>query len=609
MYRFSNPRLWFAALLFTAPWTAHAASDGTVDLVPIAFDANVAQLTVQYTVTVENQGTGTSPAFFIDIVTDSATMPGAGEQGYPSLEVAGLAAGEQKVIQLPDVSKMEGSYLSWAVIDAPNAVAEWNENNNGIGPIDVAVAPAAIMPMPDVFVANVTVTEPGDGTLKYAVQFHNGGGQSVSEDFRVQIYWDSPTQPPFGSLPGPNEGKNFDFWSTNGGWLPSGGSKTVNFVWTDPPAGAHRTWILVDSDQSLTESDVNNNVLGPLLVDMEPSSSLPDLTVTSASAEVEGYTITYTVGVTNNGAANSGPFTIHVFAGNAESPNPHAGDQSQAIASFDAGPGAGDTTTHEVIWPEGYPGVDIPTWLVVDAYQDISESNEENNAFGPVPVSIDSLGGPDIGISEFSASMLNGNAQYTIVLANDGDVGTGAFEVHLFHDLLLAPTDTDSADEVIQVSDLSPDGVPMTLNAQWAAVPKGSYQSWIVVDRNDVVEETKEANNVAASNGFTVDQAICPNGFFSSACQCGGAMQEIGYCCDDIFQQLPCSSPSPIEDAGGSGGDDVATLEETGEESGNVIVSPPADSGCQSSHSPLGPPVVLLALVALIICARTRRDS
>jgi hypothetical protein len=607
--RWISSKTWLAFLvLCSAPSVAQAASDGTVDLVPIAVDVNVAQLTVQYTVTVENQGTGTSPGFFIDVVSDSTSAPQPGDHGYPMAEVDGLLPGEQRVVVLPDVAKKEGSYLSWIIVDAANAVPEWDESNNVMGPTEALVAPTALMPMPDIFVANTTATIQNDGSVKYAIEFHNGGGLDISTDFRVQVYWDSATQPPFGSLPGPNEGKNFDFWSSNGGWLQSGASKTVNFTWDAPSASVHRTWILVDSDQSLTESDVNNNVFGPFVVDMAPAAPLPDLAVTGASAEVNGYTITYEVGITNNGSVAPGPFRVHVFAGGDSAPAPHEGEFAQATASFDVGPGPGDTISHEVIWPEGYPGADIPTWLVVDAYQDITESNETNNTFGPVPVTIESIGGPDIGISEFTASMLNGNAQYSISLVNDGDVATGAFEVHLFHDLLTAPTDDDAADEVIQVSDLAPGAAPITLNAQWAAVPQGSHQSWIIADRNEVVAETKEANNIAASNGFVVDQAICPDGFFSSACQCGGAMQEIGYCCDGAFQQLPCSTPSPIVDAGETTGSDIEDIE-SGEESGVIVDAPPADSGCRTPHTPLGPPFVLLALVALIISARTRRDT
>jgi subtilase family serine protease len=74
-----------------------------------------------YLLTVENLGRGDAGAF--DVVLNAGAMP------EPPVRVAGLAAGESRVISLPGPRCAAGATLRF-VLDASGAVRESNEADN-----------------------------------------------------------------------------------------------------------------------------------------------------------------------------------------------------------------------------------------------------------------------------------------------------------------------------------------------------------------------------------------------------------------------------------------------------------------------------------------------
>ena len=93
------------------------------------------------------------------------------------------------------------------------------------------------------------------------------------------------------------------------------------------------------------------------------------------------------------------------------------------------GPAPGETKTYSVVWNDGTAG-EFTSWVGVDAYQHLTESNEDNNFWGPVPITLVEVAGSDIGIDNFSVEVVGGNAVFSIQLSNDGDLDTGSFEAH-----------------------------------------------------------------------------------------------------------------------------------------------------------------------------------
>lgn len=126
---------------------------------------------------------------------------------------------------------------------------------------------------------------------------------------------------------------------------------------------------------------------------------LPNLKITSFSYEPIGATVTFHVGLQNDGAVATssdatvpgGPypdFYVAIFQGDG---TPEGTTLVTYELTLHLGPGA--STTVDLVWGDGTPpeepAVTLPTtaWATVDAVGEITESSEEDNAAGPLSVS------------------------------------------------------------------------------------------------------------------------------------------------------------------------------------------------------------------------------
>ncbi|MCZ6690815.1 MAG: hypothetical protein O7H41_14580 [Planctomycetota bacterium] len=226
---------------------------GMPDLIITAFGASVSGSAVTYSVTVMNQGTGAASAFDVDVYYDLPSAPSSGMSGDDDRSVLSLAAGMSANVTMTRSATPDGSYNSWAQVDAFNAVGESNENNNVDGPVSVSVGVGG---PPDLVITSFTAQVVGSD-VTYDIEVTNTGGTDVTTAFTVDLYYDLTVPPcPF------QGGNEIDVITT----LSAGASQIVTFTRIGTVTGTYDSYAQVDTFLGVVESDETNNVAGPLVV-------------------------------------------------------------------------------------------------------------------------------------------------------------------------------------------------------------------------------------------------------------------------------------------------------------------------------------------------------
>jgi subtilase family serine protease len=326
---------------------------------------------VSVTVTVKNQGLGASGSFFVDIYKNPSTPPVPWIYGDVWCNATnGLAAGEIYTCTQTVSYSAVGIYNMYALVDSEQTIAESNENNNVSGPKSITV-----VNMPDLVVQSITTdpSSPNAGEpVSVTVTVKNQGNVS-SGSFFVDIYKNAST-PPVPWVYG-------DAWCNPGG-LAAGATYTCTLTVSYSAEGTYNMYAQVDSENTIVESNENNNVSGPkAIVDM-PDLVIQSITTNPVNPDA-GQNVTVTVTVKNQGTEPSGQFFIDVYkalpAGATPNPPGDSEDFYCSIAGLSAG--ASDSScAGNVIYSN--PGT-YNMWAYVDTTNNVSESNEDNNVMGP----------------------------------------------------------------------------------------------------------------------------------------------------------------------------------------------------------------------------------
>ena len=106
--------------------------------------------------------------------------------------------------------------------------------------------------------------------------------------------------------------------------------EVINWEWKDdpntpenegPPAtGVVNTYVYADTQNVYAEANENNNTVGPVTTDLTPPALQSDLVIDSVTASVDGYEVTYTVEIRNQGSGIPGAFDVDIFADSSEEP-------------------------------------------------------------------------------------------------------------------------------------------------------------------------------------------------------------------------------------------------------------------------------------------------
>jgi subtilase family serine protease len=251
---------------------------------------------------------------------------------------------------------------------------------------------------------------------------------------------------------------------------------TNTFTWIATVIGIHTVKAFVDSTYNIQEQDENNNQRQESFT----FSDRPDLLISdiswSPSSPKEGYTVTFTVTIKNQGTVNAGSFKVAYYIDDSK-----IGEWP--IASLNAG----QMTTKTFTWAAMVAGSHTVSAFADSSYN-VDEDVEVNNK-RELSFSVYTKPKPDLIVSDISCNsttLMEGDTiVFTVAIKNQGDADAGSFKVAYYID--------DSKIGEWFISSLSA-GQTTTKTFTWIA-SEGSHTVKAFADSNDDIEESYEINN------------------------------------------------------------------------------------------------------------------
>ena len=343
--------------------------------------------TITVTDTVAASGGAAGPFYVQYYLSRSATVTTA-DQYVGRRYVAGLAAGASSsgttALTLP--TGLSGAYYLAAIADAPNAVPESNEANNGSVAIPFSVT-APDLTMTAVQASPVAVATGGTFTVADTVAATGAG----VGPFYVHYYLSRDAAI---TTADQYVGRRYV------AGLAAGATSSASTSLTVPAglSGSYYIGAIADAPGAVPESDETNNALAGNQVTV----GLPDLSMTAfgaPAAATSGGTMTVTDTVTATGGA-AGPFYVHYYLSNdatITTSDLYLG--RRYVAGLPAGASSAGSTSLPV--PGGFAGT-YYLGAIADAPNAVPESNEGNNVSAVVAVTVASA--PSVVTTTVSAS-------------------------------------------------------------------------------------------------------------------------------------------------------------------------------------------------------------
>ena len=289
------------------------------------------------------------------------------------------------VIAFLDTRGLKGTtYQVCVVADADETVPEMDEKNNAYcvpPPFTFITLPGDLHPLCEIdFVPlppyDIDIDKPV--AVKIFAKVENTGDSPLGRFLFKFLYR---------RIEEDHEGDQYDVVAVDG--LAPGETKTVSTKHTFAKPGTYEICLIADPDNLVDELDEENNawctpppfiVIGPgqgagkvdlvpVELAFQPSTSVP-----------KGQKVTISATVTNQGSGPAGRFAVKFFRRETQGTNCDLGGRLFAVVVFGEGLEAGEKETRRV-WlrtTNARPGDHIIT-AVVDADEQIAESNEENN--------------------------------------------------------------------------------------------------------------------------------------------------------------------------------------------------------------------------------------
>ena len=350
---------------------------------------------------------------------------------------------------------------------------------------------------PDLTVRNFAAKVSGS-TVTYQAQVCNLG-QGDASGFYLDVYYNRSSAPAV-----KQSGDKYIVVPT----LKAGKCSTHTFTRPNTPTGTYRSYIQVDSDASVSESNESNNVSGPITVKVSkpPPVKKPDLVISKVTATAGGswsFYIRYRVTVCNNGSVAAGASRLDVYLNRSSAPKVNqTGDRATTLTSLNPG----QCTTRDVNISRVRTGT-YTSYAQVDTLDAVSESTETNNTYGPIKVTVGTAPGADLVIRSLTYNPYAFNTVlYRVRVCNAGKGAAGANRVCVYYNRSSAPTTSTRCDQSASVPILQP-GQCTDRNVTRLAAPNGTYASWAYVDYRRQVTETNENNNTAGPLKVTMGGA------------------------------------------------------------------------------------------------------
>lgn len=207
------------------------------------------------------------------------------------------------------------------------------------------------------------------GILELDVTVRNEGTTGAA-DFWVDVFVDPEGAPAVGTL-----GDDFSLVAY------AGAGSTASLTFQIPvPGGDHTVVVFADTNDDVAESDETDNQLGATLGG-GTSMAGPDLAISYFDYLADDVTVYWLVDVVNQGDQDAGWFYVDLFVD--RGPPPALYDDGDEYTTID-GIAAGDTDYADFELERVCAG--CASWVLIDGYDAVFESNEHNNVEGPLVV-------------------------------------------------------------------------------------------------------------------------------------------------------------------------------------------------------------------------------
>jgi len=268
-----------------------------------------------------------------------------------------------------------GAFEAWALIDGTNAVVESDETNNTTDD-DYVVNPSGLFD-PDLVISDLSVTpDPSSmgAELTAQVRGYNSATYAAGPDFRVD-FWEHRASAPT------NEAGSDVHWSVSG-LFSRVHTDWFSHSFTPAAVGSYTAWALIDSTNTVAESDETNNttdddyVVNPSGL-FDPDLIISDLSVTPDPSNM-GTELTAQVRGYNNATYAAGPdFRVDFWEHLTSAPAGPAG--SNAHWSVSGLFGRFHTDWFSYSFTPSAAG-SYTAWALIDSEAEVAESDEGNNA-------------------------------------------------------------------------------------------------------------------------------------------------------------------------------------------------------------------------------------
>jgi Bacterial Ig-like domain (group 2)/CARDB len=265
------------------------------------------------------------------------------------------------------IAEIDGGLLVGASDGSTTVTAQWDTT---VSPqVPVSVGSSSNSGQADLYVQSASGSISG-GILSLTASIGNQGTASAS-GFWVDIFVDPSAAPTNGDY-----GDDYTWMS----YVGADDSESISLT-TEVGSGSHTVYVMIDGTETVTESDETNNVSKTTVSSGGSTSSKADLTITSFDWDVTADVLTYEATVKNTGDTAAGHFYVDVFADLDEEPAIMSdGDAWVEVDSMSAGGSQSFEYSFTGSCSRCY------SYLLVDSYDEVDESDEDDNVGGPLTV-------------------------------------------------------------------------------------------------------------------------------------------------------------------------------------------------------------------------------
>lgn len=432
-----------------------------------------------YRITVCNDGSGSASRVYVALYYNRSSRPTSSSARSQTIYLGTIGA-RQCRSTTRTATLAAGTYRSWAYADYFNRVPETNESNNVRGPILFTVSGTR----PDLSVSSFTSRPGPSGLTYYSVRVCNFGGP-MARSATIGVYYNRSTPPPLLSTP-----------SRTSSVFLGPGSCSTRTISARLSGGTYRSWVYVDYNNRVQETNESNNRRGPLTVTVG-NGQLSDLRISSFNAQVSfnGFVYYYAT-ICNVGGSYAASSNLGIYYNRTTAPTPSSTISYSTYVPALA-PGACTSRTVSRLLSGGT----YRSWAYIDRLRRVPESNENNNVGGPVTFTVQG-GQSDLRILNFIGYQSGSRVIYQATVCNNGTGTATTSRVGVYYNRLVAPKINETPDRTITISTLVAGAC--TTRSTSATLGAGTYRSWALADYQNQITETNENNNTAGPRTVTV---------------------------------------------------------------------------------------------------------